>query len=289
MDDKTNILRKTPHYTFTLNIKKETNFKSGEVTSHALYVGDIYEPCLHIQIVIQKSDERLPDSILEEANLIKIKSIRSCIINRIDDELYNKESFSIEMLNSVLEYITNRPEYNKVKRIKLDDKSYIPCKDETEILELLTYSIALYGKTWYEKVYNAYLPDKQDFMAYRNRVEMYMSEPFKKEYVWDLFYSMYIENVCSEFTKKFITSQYSTFETIFTESKTFPEFFKKINTLVKREDKCSFYKFWLYMFINESVKVERVWVFDLKRPKIGGKKRRTKRKLHKLSKIKKSS
>ncbi len=105
-----------------------------------------------------------------------------------------------------------------------------------------------------------------------------MSESVKAKYTWDLFYSMYIQYISDSFTKDFINSMYSTFETIFNESKTFPEFFKKINTLVKREDKCIFYKYWLYKFISKYVRIDTSWMFDLQRPKIGGKKKYTKRK-----------
>lgn len=80
-------------------------------------------------------------------------------MNDVSDEIYETYSSNIELLNGFLNYI--KKTYPYIKDLKLIDSTFIPCNNN-DTLDLLTYYIALYGKTWYEDKYNAYSKDNYD-------------------------------------------------------------------------------------------------------------------------------
>jgi hypothetical protein len=96
-------------------------------------------------------------SELSIANLNKIKDMKECILKDHDSVA---ASFSKELLFDVMTVIRNN--YDHIHHISLTDSSYIPCAvDDT--LDLLYYSVGLYGKTWYELNFNAYFIPRDKF------------------------------------------------------------------------------------------------------------------------------
>jgi hypothetical protein len=105
---------------------------------------------------------------------------------------------------------------------------------------LLTYSIALCGQTWYEKVVNAYIHPKGKYEKYRNQVKIYMDKKTKSDTSFDFLYNTVMFKNHS--TRNIITKNYEVYNTLFKESKTFPEFFIKLNKMILREDNVDFLK-----------------------------------------------
>ena len=195
-------------------------------------------------------------------------------MNDVPDSTHGEHSFVKELLNYVIQYI--RENYPHIQKFKLNDKSYIPC-DNDDTTDLLTYSIALYGKTWYELYYNAYIQNSNIFKQYRAQIQTMNSPEFKKKYTWEIFCLEFLPP-STNFTKNLFEKNDGLYRDFFESSQTFPEFFRKLNRTIDKKDKCLFYKFWLEQFVSKHVIIHREWYFDADWKKGG-------RRMHRTSKM----
>lgn len=246
---------KTEHYNFEIQVSDR--ILHNKIISKYFLLGNDTQPCLSFIVYTKEAQEILGKDIIYTANLMNIERLKECIMNDISDEYFEKYSSNIELLNEFLKYI--KKNYPYVKEIKLNDKSYIPC-DKDDNLDLLTYYIALYGKTWYEDKYKAY--SKDDYSLYKTQVKKYISKGFKSSLSWDLFYAKYIL-LGNNFTKNIINNNIDICRNIYETSSTFPDFFKSINKKVEKKYKCYFFKSWLEQFIKDNIKVSREWYIPL--------------------------
>lgn len=257
MANNTYLKIKTPHYSFQMQIISKMN----PYNSYHFLVGDKKSPCLEGNIILENTSNNERYNKYEyTATLDKIDVLIECSLEDISTEYLNTYSFGKEMLDSITFFINSQ--FPRIKTIKLTDMSFIPCcRLQNDILDLLTYSIALYGQTWYEKVANAYILPKDKYNTYRKQVIKYMDKKTKLEVPFELFYNTVINK--NYYTRDIINNNYDKYNTLYDESTTFPEFFIKINKLVEKEDKCKFFRTWLYDFIESHIIIERTWYVDL--------------------------
>jgi len=238
----------TPHYSYILNVlEKKTPFHTLE-----FLVGDSKNPCLTASLFLPDIDERFID-LIDTCTLHTIDALEECAIKW--DE---KESFGTELLYSFISIISAN--FTHVTKIKLTDASYIPCKPhKTDTLDLLSYSIALYGKTWYEQKAGAYLYLEKHQTQYEKDIKEYIKSSTKSKIP---FLDIYKRMIVNTYTREF--QDVKKYETIYDASETFLDFFKKLSKLVPVKDKCKFFKDWLETFIAEYIHVNREWIIPLK-------------------------
>lgn len=247
----------TSHYSFQMNItkKEDTN------TRYHFIVGNPTTPCLEGLITLESKQQNNRYKQFEnKAKLIKIDALEECAVEDISTEYLSKYSFGQEMLDAIVFFINSQ--FPQIKTVSLDDTSYIPCNRATEdTLDLLTYSIALYKKTWYEERLNAYLEPKETYINYRNQVEAYASKETKSQMSFEDF--QYMIQMNSNFAYTIFYSNLEKYSEMYRQSETFPEFFQKLSRTISRNEKCRFFKDWLFSFIKSKVTLERTWYFDL--------------------------
>lgn len=237
----------TPHYTFQMKITKKED-------TYYFIVGDEKVPCLEGIVTLEHNLYN------NKAKLIKLDALEECSVEDIRDEYLNTHSFGKEMLDAIIFFINSQ--FPSIKTISLDDTSYIPCKrDVGDTLDLLTYSIALYKKTWYEERTNAYILPNEKHKHYRTQVEEYGSKEMKENLLFDDLYTIIKMN--NIFATQIVNSNLQFYINMYEESKTLPEFFQKLNKTIKREEKCRFFKGWLDSFIKSKITITREWNFDL--------------------------
>lgn len=263
----------TAHYTFTIEKKLRKTMDGIPINWHYL-VGSHIKPCLSLYIPTENYS-KLIQKKADAAKLINLKALDTCIENEVSDETFEKYSFGKELLNMILDIL--KKDFKYIRHLELSDDSHIPCNRELlDEVDLLTYSIAHYGKTWYEQNYNAYLVPKEKMETYRTQVANYMSEEFKAKYDWNTFLNTHVGE-CTEDAYTMIKAKYYEWEDLFNKTKTFPEFFLAIRNQIPRQKKCMFYRDWLQRFIYSCIRIEREWVIDIPKKKGGRRRVRTRR------------
>jgi hypothetical protein len=267
----------TPNYKFNLEYIAKVHDK-GVYDSGHLFVGDTKNPCLSITFSlpgIRKLNTRFEDKDISVAYLNKIKNIKECVLE--STEKNNKPSFTKEMLVAVIKEI--KKSFSHILHLQLDDSSYIPCdgEDDSNTLDLIVYSTALYKKSWYEKEFNAYFIPRDSFIEYKCKVEKYASPETKLKYSWKEFYNNEIVEF-NLYAKNIFKEKYLEYEHLYESSKTFPEFFIALSKTVPREYKCKFFKNWLNNFIQYimNIPIQRRWYIDLYTVQKGGTRKRRK-------------
>ena len=163
----------TPHYQFEMSLTE----RKGILHTYHFLVGDVAKPCLEGFVNLESTNNRLRHSA-NTAHLTKIDALQECSLNDISDEYMATNSFGSELLDTVLFFINSQ--FPSVETVSFTDTSYIPCiRESNETVDLLTYSVALYKKTWYEEKINAYIKPKEKYDAYRQQVERYASKERK--------------------------------------------------------------------------------------------------------------
>lgn len=249
---------KTPHYSFQMEIIQN---KKTVYNSYYFIVGNKQSPCLEGSINLETTTNNERYKQYENtASLDKIDALTECSLEDTSTEYQNNYSFGRELLDTIIFFINSQ--FPQIKTIKLTDMSFIPCnRNQNDILDLLSYSIALYGQTWYEKNANAYIKPNEKYELYRNQVKKYMDKKTKTDMDFEYFYNIILNK--NMYAKELVNENYENYENIFKESETFPDFFSKINKLIKKEEKCRFFKSWLYDFIESQILIERTWYIDL--------------------------
>jgi hypothetical protein len=257
---------KTAHYTFNVLIKN--NFSGNIHYSQYLEVGDHAKPCLSLRINTAESEQIFDSSIIKTAKLSNIEALYNCVLEDDAKERFETYSFGKELLLWVIDYI--KINFTHVIYLQLDDESYIPCNRESEqTLDLLSYSIAINCKTWYEMNFNAILPSTEKYTIYKDEIKVYSSPEEKSKYNWKIFY---LKNVTTPFAMNLIKADEDTYKNMYEESKTFPEFFRKLSDFIGKENRCVFFKNWLQEFIKSYINVEKRWIIPLH--KNGGNRKR---------------
>jgi hypothetical protein len=234
------------------------------------HVGDKMKPCLEFSVMLQDAPEYLQKNI-DTVYLGKVDSLIECVTNDINSDYMEKYSLGKELINVVIK--TMKTHFPYVKKIELIDPSYIPCnRAHNESLDLLTYSIALYGETWYEKTFGA--QPVYGYEDYRKKVEKYKSSEFKKQIKFETILSI-IAKTNNMYALNLIYSNLEYYQTLYNNYETLPQFFKKLSKIVDKKDKCKLFKSWLEYFMNDILFhgriVDQKWIIYISQN--GGKKR----------------
>lgn len=239
----------TPNFSYILQVsEKHTPFHTIE-----FLVGDAHSPCLSASIFLPGIDERFAD-IVEIATLHKIDALERCAL-----EWNETKSFGTELLYSFLHILSAN--FSHIHTIKLSDASYIPCnRGENDTLDLLTYSIALYGKSWYEQKAGTYLSIPKIQTQYEKDIQHYMNPLTKTNTPFNDVFGKILSNT---YAREFVGNDIPLYESLYNQSSTFSEFFQKLSKRVPVKDKCTFFKGWLESFLGERVHVGRNWLIDL--------------------------
>ena len=263
----------TKHYKFTVHVTNRF-YNDIHVSKHYL-VGKEAKPCMSLSFYTPESISIFSKDIVSTANLNNIESLRECIDNEITNTNMRSHSFGNELLQWIYTHL--RDTYKHITKIKLDDESYIPCnRIVNDTLDLMTYSIAHYKESWYEKNYKAYLLPETAHKKYRDAVEKYSSKEFKDTVSWDKFYMVHFQS-STEFAYKKVSDEIEKYKNMYESSLTFPDFFKALTETLPYTDKCKFYKAWLQQFINSVIPISRRWYITIQQS--GGRmKKQTKRK-----------
>jgi hypothetical protein len=219
--------------------------------------------CLDVQITLENlsSNDRF-DIHQNSAVINRVESHKSCITDKGYTEDYiAAHSIGQELLKDILYYI--HINYPSITRIKLNDMSSIPCSP-VESLDLITYSIALYGKTWYEQKMGAYIENKQKYVMYRGRVERYMSKETKASLSWIDMLGKMTPKSKNIYMDEMLQKHAAKWEELFNKSETLPLFFIELSKHIPRAKKCIFFKGWLEAMIKSYVSpIEDIWMIEV--------------------------
>ena len=211
-----------------------------------LKIKDNYHKDIHISQYVEIYDKEhhlsliIPTRTFEQnnANLIEHDILYNCVI---DDSLNEKAKGFLEF---AIQYI---------KSLKLHDSSYHLYKGAiNNQLDLLSYSIALYGKTWYEIHFNAF---SDDYDTFRKEVEVYMST---KMIEWFVFFHT---NILGGYSYDIVTGDEEMYEAMYNSCNTYPEFFQKLNIHIGRDP--IFFRWWVNKFISSFVNIPRYWYISV--------------------------
>lgn len=247
----------TEHYKF--NVCFTPAYVRDILYRHYIEIGDPKHPCLSLNIFTKEASDIIEKGIDKTAKLSNIDALYECVIEQTNED-FSKYSFGKELLQWVIIYIKSK--HNQVTILQLTDESYIPCnRRPLDTVDLLSYSIALYSKTWYELNFNAYIEDKEVYAMYKKSIGIYSLPSTKSANSWDTFF---LKNITSVYAKNIILENEELYKTLYESSDTFPVFFKKISNVIGKENKCKFFKTWLQEFINSYVTITRKWTIKIK-------------------------
>lgn len=268
-EEYSNSIVKTDHYTFVL--QRVEQFKPLHQVKYV--VGDERKPCLEAYVLLPDNERYHELGYTYTAKLSKIDALMECSRNDITNNYMEEYSFGTELLHYIINLISTT--YKHVKYISLNDTSHVPCnRKKQDELDLLTYSIAKYGKTWYEKKMNVHLESKAKQQRYDKEIKYYISKELKLLISFDdILKKIYNNN----FAFTFMSIDIYLYKTLYNTSETLPDFFKKLSELVPRRDVCKFFKDWLENFIKEYIYVESYWIYDIPRKNNGGFRRITRK------------
>ena len=103
---------------------------------------------------------------------------------------------------------------------------------------------------------------KDNHETYRKQVDTYTSETNKTPYDFEQF-AKYILDSSNEFAKGIYVKHQPQIQHMFTNSATFPDFFRQLSTLVEKKDKNKLYSQWLERFITSQLTIPRNWQYDI--------------------------
>jgi hypothetical protein len=255
------VVLQTPHYSFDLKITIQTD----PVHKVILSIGN--DTCLEATILMPPTDERMKAfGFGKTAHIHQVDALVECAREQIIGNYLEKYSMGQEMLQAIIDYI--KANYKHIRHTSLNDKSYMPCnRKDGNTLDLLSYSIAKYGKTWYEMKFNAY---PRGVKQYAKEIQVYISPKAKEEISFtNLVHQIAFHN---NFAVNTIFKDMDKYTAMYNTAKTFPEFFTALSNDIPRADKCNFFKRWLEIFIYSYVKYDRDWIIDIKQQ--GGKHKR---------------
>jgi hypothetical protein len=156
------------------------------------------------------------------------------------------------MVNTALNLVARM--FNWIQIFRFNDTSRKNCSpfENSPSVSLSSLSIALYGKTWYEKNFKAMIEYPVDREKYYNDIKKLSDTSFKQMFTWNYFYNEFINsNVVNIELFKVSSINLDLVETIFNETNTFREFFDKLHYTIKdKEMLCLTLQPWIDKFIN---------------------------------------
>lgn len=252
------VIVKRNRFSFPMTITESQN---SAFKSFTFQVGGT-KPCLnlYVRMPLFNDDNRLLEAS-KIATLLNVEALLECVLDDINENYLQTHKFGKEILATVDHIL--KTYFPHVKSVELYDTSYMPCNRAfDDALDLLTYSIALYGKTWYEIRVGAYLKNERRKAAYAEQIAHYISEEFKSSMTAEDFLFRIVGSG-NAFLRNLIERERATIVDMYNNARTFPEFFKSLRDMVPKNEKCRLFKGWLERFINEHVHIDRSWQYDI--------------------------
>ena len=164
-----------------------------------------------------------------------------------------------ECVDGILDAI--RIQHPAVRTVEIYENTYLyGMMPNKETMDLLLYSISLYGKTWYEINWNIVIDE--GYREYRSQVEHYASVETKAAMTWfDMMFQMYMG---APYTREILEQHRVFFEEAFHSTSTLPEFFIKISNTITPDNRIGFFQHWLYDFVHFYIKIDnRRWLITI--------------------------
>jgi len=183
---------KTDKYTYNISIQtsSKTNIIYSRYFSIGSYVLETGEKktCVDIYVMYPEFKKEIPTANYKIANLITTHYNEKCSV----DEKLERGTASGEVnhiLNTAMYFVSKICPF--IEGFDLNDASTRQCDNDTNIV-LSYFSITQYQKTWYEKHFNAYIPDRVKRSKYETIVTELM---LRKLPEWDTFDAIFLRNV----------------------------------------------------------------------------------------------
>jgi hypothetical protein len=246
-------LQNTLHYSFKVFI--HARCYNNICNNVYLYIGSPTLPCFSLSIPFIMDNPQV-------ANMCNVKRIRECLNKDVDDDTWEKYSFPVEAINKIIEILHSQ--FPSVKFIKLEDESHIECSyNPLDKLDLLYYSVALYGKSWYEKNFDAYFIPRDKFIDYKCKSKELQTLKKKQSIPFDTIEKLIIDKG-SDYAYNMLRLHNNDFRNMYEQSDTIPEFFLKLSKFIPKNDKCLMFKEWIKHFVIKHVgEIDRKWVIDV--------------------------
>jgi len=178
--------------------------------------------CVDIYVMYPELKKEIPNINYKIAKLITTHYNEKCSIN----EKLERGEGTRHMINTAMYFVLKACPF--VEGFEINDGSIRNC-DNSTIISLSYFSICNYGKTWYEKNFNAYIADTSKYVKYKNII----SELFKRELPeWETFNAIFLGNMNEEIR--------GILKAIYESSMTYGDYFKSIN-------KCGISKACIYL------------------------------------------
>jgi hypothetical protein len=173
---------KTDHYEFVIKITKS---KNDIFHSFTFRVGNLPKPCLELYVQLPVKTTEIEEHYTI-ARLNNIDALLECSTVDINENYLRKHSFGLELLSTVDNLL--KTHFPHIRSVYLYDASYMPCnRTYLDRLDVLSYSIALYGKTWYEIKRNAHIANPSKQNQYKRQITHYVSKEFKSSITAETF------------------------------------------------------------------------------------------------------
>jgi hypothetical protein len=232
---------KTQEYDYTLIIttaqitKNEENIIYSRYFNFGVYTDEQNEKktCVDVYVMYEALTEQLPNINYKRAKLITTHYDSRCSIG----EKLERGDGTRHMINTALTFVLKMCPF--IEEFEINDASTRICDNNTTIT-LSYFSITQYGKTWYEKNFNAFIPklikknriynnktikntnnhiEIDKMTLYKNTVNELLSKSLPE---WDIFNILFLRNMNINKTE---------LQILYKKSKTYGELFKHIHEL----------------------------------------------------------
>ena len=240
-------VEKEGYNTFELNIEE---YYINDMKCYYLYVDNTNKEKI-IEITLH---EKLDNTVgKHESHIAKILWVKHYETYELDYNL-SKDNYDIKhLILCIFKFMKDN--YKWISIIELDDNSYFISTqyNDTEERKVMvgSYNIILYGKTWYENNFNAYMNDYIIYNIYKESITQ-LDDPQQKIH-WEQFKHDYK-----------IDENIDVLEKYYTSSETYRELF----IALKNDDNeryCWRISKWIQYFISdilESISID-IWYIDL--------------------------
>jgi len=225
----------TDKYDYNLLITTAQLTKNGENIVYSRYFNfGLYtteqnekKTCVDIYVMYEEFQKELPNINYKLAKLITTHYDEKCSVN----EKLQRGDGTQHMIHTALTFVSKMCPF--IEGFEINDASTRQCDNNTTIT-LSYFSITKYGKTWYEKNFDAYIPfyDKKtlnrnnknrtvDKMSlYKNTVQKLFSQSLPE---WELFTILFLRRIDNTIKNQI--------EIIFNKSSTYGDLFRHIHEL----------------------------------------------------------
>jgi len=206
-------------YIITINTSKKIYKDTEIIYSRYINIGSYIsnenenKTCVDIHVMYPDSQKVLPFINYKLAKLITTHYNEKCST----DQKLERGDGTRHMINTAMYFVSKMCPF--IEGFELNDASTRICDNDTTIT-LSYFSITNYGKTWYEKNFNAYIADKLKTDKYKETINNLINLNLTD---WSTFEAMFLRGVDKEIKE--------TLKEIYKDSDTYGDLFKNIHKL----------------------------------------------------------